>query len=198
MMHVMTYSEIKHEVIVNMPYILTSFLIKKKVYTIFVNTLVEEINDVGHNLQSFWLKTLKTMYTPSEWLKFPIAKGNQEIRTLYIPFEIYFANYVNNIISQKVINRTKCRVNYKQISSLRHFLIAEMMPYRLIHFLIENKVFKEYINLFIEADPYELNDEDYYQLQSNNAIYYVTYCHFNDDSKWIDLDYKYRKYYNSL
>lgn len=114
-------------------------------------------------------------------------------------------------ITIKKIDRSKCRNNYDQINTAEHVLITELMPYRLIHFLIENKAFEEYIKLFIWnfricGEPFILLSNAKIKFNSEKAICLVINeeyfrCHsfkFNY-YEWMKLSEKYKEYYfNSL
>lgn len=114
-------------------------------------------------------------------------------------------------ITTKKVNRKRCRINYDQINTARHILITELMPYRLIHFLIENKAFEEYIKLFIwnfriYREPFILLSNAKIKLNSEKAISLVIneeYFRYNSFKftcyDWLKLSKKYKEYYfNSL
>lgn len=112
-------------------------------------------------------------------------------------------------ITIKKIDRSKCRVNYTQLSTIKHNLI-QIMPYKLIHFLIENKIFSEYIKIFEwfhESADYEkiVAGLPKILLNSENAIATIikhNYFYFmsnNTYNKWLNLNEKYKEYFfNSL
>ena len=112
-------------------------------------------------------------------------------------------------ITIKKVDRSKCRVNYAQLSTIKHNLIQNM-PYKLIHFLIENKIFSEYIKVFEwfhESADYEkiVAGLPKILLNSENAIATIikhNYFYFmsnNTYHKWLNLNEKYKEYFfNSL
>ena len=194
----MDRKQIRHEIIVRMPEPFIRLLID-----------VDRLHDYIEGMKRHIM--FRQMYK-----KHPFDIVEYLTREMQWDFEYHLAAFNADpskyqSITTKKVNRKKCRINYNQINTARHILIAELMPYKLIHFLIENKAFKDYIENF--AWEYMIFDKPYidiYNLKmtfnSKDAINFVLKRKYSKKypvifnyNKWTKLSEKYKEYFiNSL
>ncbi len=194
----MNKKQIRHEIIVRMPEPFIKLLIDTDCLSNYIEGMERHI-------------MFRQMYNnhPFDVIKYLTSEMQWDFEYHLAALNADPSKYKS--ITIKKVNRSKCRYNYWKLSTLRHYLIAELMPYRLIHFLIENKVFEEYIKIFIWQycifiDPIKTFPFLKISLNSGKAIV----CAINNDyfrynsskftyHEWIKLSEKYKEYFiNSL
>ena len=193
----MNKKQIRHELIVRMPEPFIRLLIHSGQLHAYIEGMVRYLMFQQTNYKNHQFDIIEYLNREVQWdFEYHLATFNAD-PSKYQPINI------------KKVNRSKCKVNYERLATIKHNLI-QIMPYKLIHFLIENKIFNEYIKVF----EWFHESSDYKEitaglpkilLNSENAITTIikhNYFYFmsnNTYHKWLNLNEKYKEYFiNSL
>lgn len=127
-------SEIRHGIVVNMPYALLHFLIEEEALNLYLNRMVLKtaLNE-GSRFFKFW--------APHQYIAAGFTwKTTAEGHGYWYDLHKKWNQVINNKHFQKVIKTMKT----DRLSKTRHYIVVNM-SYDLLHFLIEEKAFKPFV-----------------------------------------------------